>query len=172
MTDARDGYSYAQASAELKETLTHYAAIREKEQTVVMLEAECEEQAEQHRDAKKALDRAIAELRTMIRQGPEKPDPQGRLPFESEDPPRPRAAADPHAWQSLPVAQLDLPDTLVAKLEAAGIETIGALESQRAGPEGLRGIPKVGQATADKIEAALLDLLSMTRDAKALKDAR
>jgi len=73
------------------------------------------------------------------------------------------AAAD--AWRSRPTSELGLPPKLIEKLADNGIETIGALEDQRAAFKGLRGIKGIGEAKADAIEDAVLAWLSKNRDA-------
>ncbi len=73
------------------------------------------------------------------------------------------AAAD--AWRTRPTSELGLPPKLIEKLADNGIETIGALEDQRAAFKGLRGIKGIGEAKADAIEDAVLSWLSKNRDA-------
>jgi len=68
-------------------------------------------------------------------------------------------------WRSRPTTELDLPPKLIEKLSDNGIETIGALEDQRAAFKGLRGIKGIGEAKADAIEDAVLAWLSKNRDA-------
>ncbi len=75
------------------------------------------------------------------------------------------------AWKFASIAELDLPGKLPDLLEENGIATIGDLEAKRASRDGLRGIKGIGQAKVDLIENAVMDWLSVQRDAKALAAA-
>lgn len=147
---------------------THYAAIREKEREVAELEEAMQEAAEQHKTARKAFEAADTALRRLIHEGPARADPQKTLPFPNDGEGEYTA---PEAWQWASLSSLQgLSEHEQALLVDAGIETLGQLEDLRAGA-GLQSIKGIGEATASKIEEAMLQWLTEHRDQAAFCQA-
>lgn len=75
------------------------------------------------------------------------------------------------AWRFASIAELELPGKLAQKLEDdAGVRTIGQLEDLRGGA-GLNSIKGIGPGKITIIEDAVINWLSVQRDAKALSVA-
>lgn len=156
--------------------LAHYAEITEAQLRTAKLQTELFKAKSEQSSAKKAYEASVDELCKLIQRGPtlqrELPlgDPDDSASEEAEaDETTP---ADPDtSWRDVDVDQLDIADHLVGKLRLAGIENVGQLEDARAEEGGLTSLDKIGQASADKIEEALLDFLAQTRDAKAMEEA-
>ena len=170
----------------------HYTAIIEANRLIAELRAEEIRAKSAHSAAKKSYESAVEYLSQIISRGP---DLQRRLPLSDPQPaPQPdpllaqpaaanqetAAQAEPQAepaaqpepaaeesWRAATIADLGLPHHLDVKIQNAGIETIGQLEDARASEAGLMGLDKIGRASAEKIEEALLDYLKQTRDANA-----
>jgi hypothetical protein len=105
--------------------------------------------------AKKRVDEISKRLSYLIARGP---DYQKKLPFEDAE------AGESLGWRDQLIAgELGLTAKVLEKLEEAGVTTIGELEDLRGGA-GLRSIGGIGVATADKIEAQVLEWLTENRD--------
>ena len=132
------------------------------------------------KDAKARLKAATDEIARLGERGPEvMPLFDGKKKTEAASEPtntdtssntdHPQAPSAPaaytsDAWRSRPTTELGLPPKLTDKLADNGIETIGALEDQRAAFKGLRGISGIGHVKADLIESAVLAWLDRNRD--------
>lgn len=125
--------------------------VRDLERKCEVMEAEYEVAKAQASVLKKRLDEAVALLRATIRRGP---DSQQELQFASE------------GWHDTPIEQaLTLTDKQLESLREAGVATVEDFEALRAGKiqgygNGLRDLPRVGQATADKWEDEILDWIA------------
>ena len=105
--------------------------------------------------ARKRVDEIGKRLSYLIARGPEK---QQKLPFEDS------TQGDVLAWRDALVAEsLGLTTKQIERLADAGVTTIGELEDLRGG-DGLTSVEGIGQATADKIEAQVLEWLDENRD--------
>ncbi len=146
-TDAADSKAYTKAEHQ------HYDAIRMKERTVrglqhILDNAKCEASI-----AKKAFDKAGADLRDLIRENPK----QQKLPgFPPEDKP------DPESWKLVPIAVLvghhGLSKSIAEKLLANDppLKTLGQVADWR-NYDGnrLTNIKGLGEKAADKYSDAL-----------------
>lgn len=126
------------------------AQVRGLERKCEVVEAEYEVAKAQASVLKKRLDEAVALLRSTIRRGP---DTQQELSFGG-------------GWHDTPIEQaLTLSAKQLEILREAEIATVEDFEALRAGrihgyPRGLRDLPRVGQATADKWEDEILDWIA------------
>lgn len=152
----------------------HYEAIKEGNLTVLEAQVAYDTASEKAKNLKKILERASLLLSNLIAEGPQKPDPQKKLPFDGD------GTADQKAshhdtdevqekmdnWQLTPVTEiLTLTDKQHEKLEEAEIWTIGQFEYVRGGrhadyPDGLRSIKGVGEKTVDKWEDEVVEWLA------------
>jgi len=129
----------------------HYQEIRSLEATCDRLEGEYETAKTAASAAKGMWQEAVARLRESIRQGP---DPQMSLPI-----------AEGLEHMRAPIGQaLSLTDKQAELLQEHGIVTVHDFEDLRSGYHpnlnGVRSLPGVGQATADKWEDEILDWLA------------
>jgi len=116
---------------------------------------------EESSTAKKRVDAVAHELSMLIAHGP---DNQRKLPFLQRNGYDQAEEADTLGWREQSIAgSLGLTAKILEKLEDAGVTTIGELEDLRAGA-GLRSVGGIGEATADKIEAQVLEWLTENRD--------
>ena len=106
--------------------------------------------------AKKQHELLQSRLNRLIADGA---NPQGELPFESEE----DSAED---WKDVPISDvLELTDKQFEKLEDAGVRTVGQFEHLRSGqkpdyPDGLRSLKGVGEKTVDAWEDQMVEWLS------------
>lgn len=152
----------------------HYEAIIQKQREVAAAQLDYDITKEQAAGKKKWLELVANDLSCLIADGPQRPDPQKKLPFDGD------GTADQKAshhdtdevqekmdnWQLTPVTEiLTLTDKQREKLEDAGIWTIGQFEHVRGGrhadyPDGLRSIKGVGEKTVDKWEDEVVEWLA------------
>lgn len=128
----------------------HYQQIRDAEATCDRLEDRYETDKAAAGASKKRWEEAVANLRSLIRRGP---NPQQDLPF-------------PNDWRTTPIGEaIELTEKQAELLESAGVQTIEDFENLRAGknkdyPGGLTDLPRVGQATVDKWEEQIVEWMS------------
>ena len=96
----------------------------------------------QLKEAKAIHDRAVNDLLDEI------DDNQPRLPFGDKAP-------GEDDWQSVPVASLNLPATIVERLTEAGIQTVGDISAWTNEGHDLQEINGIGISKAEAIEDAL-----------------
>lgn len=148
--------------------LEHYEAILKKQREVAAAQLDYDITKEQAAGKKKLLELVSNDLSCLIADGPQKPDPQKKLPFDSastESGPADEPGEPSVEWQKTPITEiLTLTDKQRDKLEEAGIWTIGQFEHVRGGrhadyPDGLRSIKGVGEKTVDKWEDEVVEWL-------------
>lgn len=125
----------------------HYEEIKDLEDRCERLEDEYETDKAAAGSSKKKWEEAVANLRSLIRRGP---NAQGELPFRED-------------WRDVPIRDAI---TLTAKqlniLEYAGVVNVEDFENLRAGknkdyPGGLIDLPRVGRATIDQWEDEIVE---------------
>ena len=166
-------YSLTEAERE------HYEAIKDAHLRVYDAQQKYDTKKGHAKAAKEELELAYTELSNLIAEGPKRPDPQKKLPFDEggtadqkethHDNDATQAKIDEASkvdWAKTPIAGiLTLSDKQRDKLEDAGIWTIGQFEHVRGCrhrdyPDGLRSIKGVGQKTIDKWEDDVVNWLS------------
>ena len=128
------------ALSEIQEA--HYQRIMQLERKCDELETEYESDKHRAAASKKKWEKAISDLRTCIRKGP---DSQRELPFQEA---------------------IDLTDKQAEKMEEIGVSTVEDFENLRAGnvkgyPGGLRDVQGWGSATVDKLDDAIVDWMTL-----------
>lgn len=109
---------------------------------------------------KEELECLSLELSNLIADGPQKPDPQKKLPFEAAE------SGDHTGWELTPITEaLKLTAKQREKLEEIGIKTVGQFEFLRAGRDpvyrdGLRSVNGFGAATVDAFENDIVEWLA------------
>lgn len=137
----------------------HLRRIQELEAECELLEGAYEVAKASASVAKKKWEEAVASLRTTIRSGP---DAQQELEFASE------------GCGETPIEHaLTLSGKQLETLRDAGVSTVEDFEALRAGKiqgfkGGLRDLPRVGQATADKWEDEILDWIGRQEQSELL----
>ena len=121
----------------------HYDAICAMQVEVDKLAENYDRKKEAAKAAKGVLEDAEAELRALIRRGPE---PQRELPLE------PRTQ---DAWRELGIGELELPPKIAEKLQQTDCQTLGDLaDRMNAGEQWWREIEGFGEKTAEKVNEA------------------
>lgn len=147
----------------------HYEAIIQKQREVAAAQLDYDITKEQAAGKKKWLELVANHLSCLIADGPQRPDPQKKLPFDAASPeatPADEPGEPSVEWQKTPITEiLTLTDKQRDKLEEAGIWTIGQFEHVRGGrhvdyPDGLRSIKGVGEKTVDKWEDEVVEWLA------------
>lgn len=122
------------------------------------------------KEAKKEYDEEVSNLRSLIRSAGERL-PLFDKPFENKPADEAAAPVENTAWRDEPISVLSLAAKVEEKFIEAGYDTIGKLEDLRASDQlggGLRSVKGIGEATADKIEDAIIGWLTEHRDAAVL----
>lgn len=138
----------------------HLRRIQELEAECELLEGAYEVAKASASVAKKRWEEAVASLRATIRSGP---DAQQELAFGAD-------------WKETPIEQaITVSEKQLETLREAGVATVEDFEALRAGrlrgfKGGLRDLPRVGQATADKWEDEILDWIGQQDQADAADD--
>ncbi len=147
----------------------HYEAIKDANGRVSSAQWDYDVAKGKAKEAKERLELVSLELSNLITEGPRRPDPQKKLPFDLASPeatPEDEPGDPSVEWQKTPITGiLTLTDKQRDKLEEAGIWTIGQFEHVRGGrhadyPEGLRSIKGVGEKTVDKWEDEVIEWLA------------
>lgn len=154
-------------SIEVQRELDHLHQIQKMNVTVQRYAEQYEADKAEAAISKKALDNAAASLSELIKNGPPKPDPQKKLPFDSPDDGEVVDAefvvVDADAWKKIPIGDaLKLSEKERDKLAEYDIKTVGDFEHVRGRgdrqlPNGLSSMKGVGEAKITKWEAEMIE---------------
>lgn len=123
----------------------HYEAIKARTQEVCNARALWAAAKDRASALKKEFDALTTELLDFTRGGP---DPQQKLPLSDE----PSAVSD--AWRDVEVGELDIPDSLAAKLIEHGLHTLGELSDFWKARRELAELKGIGGAKQDLVADA------------------
>lgn len=146
----------ARQAAQIRQADENAGRLRESRKRLDELSAKADKAATAAKEAKKRYEAAIDEHFELEA---ELDSDQLRLPLGDADEPEPAAAAPAgdESWREVKLSSLDgLPEGVWGKLALANIYTIGDVaDRQRSEQFRLTDIDGIGQASADKIDAAL-----------------
>lgn len=135
-----------------QETLELLEAIRKKENQVWTAQASFDQAKEEVKYRKQVFEKAIADLRKLVRCGFE-PAPLFDEPKDENEDPR----------LNLMISRLDLPQIIFKLFDDANIITLGDIAAWTKGNK-LTDIKGIGKAKAEAIEAALEKFWEETKD--------
>lgn len=124
----------------------HYELIRERTREVCEARSTWAQAKDRSQALKKEFDALSGELLDLIVGGPEM---QRKLPLSDEP-----ATVPSDAWRDVEVGELDVPDSLAAKLIENGMHTLGELSDYWKARRELTELKGIGGAKSDQVAEA------------------